>query len=257
MSDPVRVSLDRETPRHVAIIMDGNGRWAQRRGLPRLEGHRRGADTVRDITTAAREIGLKYLTLYSFSVQNWQRPVDEVKGLMDLLEEYCIGERELLMKHDIRLNLIGRLSNLPESTRQAFEELREVTKDNSSMVLTLAIDYGGREELIEAAKAMAEAVAQGKLQPEDIDEARFSSQLGTSDIPDPDLMIRTSGEVRLSNFLLWQSAYTELLFTDVLWPDFDPLQFKDCMTDFSMRQRRFGATAEQLETNETMGRAKC
>ena len=257
MSDPVRVSLERETPRHVAIIMDGNGRWAQRRGLPRLEGHRRGADTVRDITTAAREIGLEYLTLYSFSVQNWQRPVEEVKGLMDLLEEYCLGERELLMKHDIRLNLIGRLSNLPTSTRKAFEELRDVTQDNSSMVLTLAIDYGGREELVEAAKSMGQAIAQGDISPDDIDEKMLTAQLGTADIPDPDLMIRTSGEVRLSNFLLWQAAYTELLFTDVLWPDFDPQQFKDCMGDFNMRQRRFGATAEQIETQEKIGRAKC
>lgn len=257
MSDPVRVSLEKETPRHVAIIMDGNGRWAQRRGLPRLEGHRRGADTVREITTAAREIGLEYLTLYSFSVQNWQRPVDEVKGLMDLLEEYCLAERELLMKHDIRLNLIGRLSKLPTSTRKAFEELREATKDNRSMVLSLAIDYGGREELVEAAKALGAAIAKGELDPEAIDEQLFAAQLGTADIPDPDLMIRTSGEVRLSNFLLWQAAYTELLFTDVLWPDFDPLQFKDCMDDFGMRQRRFGATSEQIEMNEKMGRTKC
>lgn len=257
MSDPVRLSLERETPRHVAIIMDGNGRWAQRRGLPRLEGHRRGADTVREITTAARENGLEYLTLYSFSVQNWQRPVDEVKGLMNLLEEYCLGERALLMEHDIRLNLIGRLSKLPESTRKAFEELREVTKDNRSMVLTLAIDYGGREELVDAAKAMGAAIAKGELDPESIDEQMFAAQLGTSDIPDPDLMIRTSGEVRLSNFLLWQAAYTELLFTDVLWPDFDTLQFKDCMDDFGTRQRRYGATAEQIEMNEKMGRTKC
>ena len=257
MSDPVRVSLERETPRHVAIIMDGNGRWAQRRGLPRLEGHRRGADTVRDITTAARELGLKYLTLYSFSVQNWKRPAQEVKGLMDLLEEYCVGERDLLMKHDIRLNLIGRLSQLPDSTRKAFEELRDVTKDNGSMVLTLAIDYGGREELVEAAKTLGHAIAKGELSADDIDEKMFSDQLGTADIPDPDLMIRTSGEVRLSNFLLWQAAYTELLFTDVLWPDFDPQQFKDCMSDFNMRQRRFGATAEQIETTEKIGRAKC
>ena len=257
MSDPVRVSLERETPRHVAIIMDGNGRWAQRRGLPRLEGHRRGADTVRDITTAARELGLKYLTLYSFSVQNWKRPAQEVKGLMDLLEEYCVGERDLLMKHDIRLNLIGRLSQLPDSTRKAFEELRDVTKDNGSMVLTLAIDYGGREELVEAAKTLGHAIAKGELSADDIDEKMFNDQLGTADIPDPDLMIRTSGEVRLSNFLLWQAAYTELLFTDVLWPDFDPQQFKDCMSDFNMRQRRFGATAEQIETTEKIGHAKC
>jgi undecaprenyl diphosphate synthase len=176
---------------------------------------------------------------------------------MDLLEEYCLGERELLMKHDIRLNLIGRLSKLPASTRKAFEELREATKDNRSMVLSLAIDYGGREELVEAAKALGAAIAKGELDPEAIDEQLFAAQLGTADIPDPDLMIRTSGEVRLSNFLLWQAAYTELLFTDVLWPDFDPLQFKDCMDDFGIRQRRFGATPEQIEMNKKMGRTKC
>ncbi len=247
MSDPIRIKAQTESPRHVAIIMDGNGRWAQRRGLARLAGHRRGADTVRDITTKARELGLEYLTLYSFSVQNWQRPLEEVSGLMGLLEEYCIGEQDLLMEHDIKLNLIGSVSKLPDSTRQALMNLCEVTKNNSSMVLTLAIDYGGREELLEAARAIAQDVADGKLEPESIDEHTFASSLNTGGMPDPDLVIRTSGEIRVSNFLLWQLAYAELLFTDVLWPDFTPDQFETCLEDFSARQRRFGATAEQVE----------
>ena len=247
MSDPVRIKAQTESPRHVAIIMDGNGRWAQRRGLARIEGHRRGADTVRDITTKAREMGLQYLTLYSFSVQNWQRPIGEVSGLMSLLEEYCIGEQDLLMNHDIKLKLIGSVSKLPDSTREALQNLCEVTKDNSSMVLTLAIDYGGREELLEAARMMAQEVADGKLEPSAIDEEKLASSLNTSGMPDPDLVIRTSGEIRVSNFLLWQLAYAELLFTDVLWPDFTADQFEICVDDFSARQRRFGATAEQVE----------
>ena len=206
MSDPIRVVAGNERPGHVAMIMDGNGRWAQRRGLPRLDGHRRGADTVREITTAAREMGLQYLTLYSFSIQNWQRPADEVAGLFNLMEEYCVGERDLLMENDIRLNIIGSVSRLPESTRLALENLCAETSSNSSMVLTLAIDYGAREELIEATRAMIKAAAKGELDPETIDEKTLTSYLGTADLPDPDLLIRTSGEVRLSNFLLWQSA---------------------------------------------------
>ena len=257
MSDPVRVSLDGESPRHVAVIMDGNGRWAQRRGLPRLEGHRRGADTVREITVAARELGLDYLTLYSFSVQNWQRPVAEVSGLMSLLEEYCLGERALLMEHNIRLNLVGSVSKLPVSTREALEDLCLATKDNTSMVLTLAIDYGGREELLEATRTIASAVAKGELDPAAIDDEVFRTHLGTADMPDPDLMIRTSGEVRLSNFLLWQAAYTELLFTDVLWPDFDKEQFTACLDDYSQRQRRFGATPDQVESAQKLEPGKC
>ena len=257
MSDPVRIAVGVTSPSHVAIIMDGNGRWAERRGLPRLAGHRSGADTVREITTASRKLGLKYLTLYSFSVQNWQRPMAEVSGLMDLLEEYCVGERDLLMQNGIRLNVVGGRSRLPESTRLALEKLCDATKENTDMVLTLAIDYGGREELLQATRAMGEAVAKGELIPEDINEDTLSSYLWTHDMPDPDLLIRTSGEVRLSNFLLWQSAYTELLFTDVLWPDFDPDQFVGCVEDFNLRQRRYGATAEQIDDCKALGSDPC
>ena len=255
---PVNVRIEEgiKKPRHVAVIMDGNGRWAQRRDSPRLEGHRKGAETIREITTAALESGLNYLTLYSFSIQNWQRPLSEVSSLFNLMEEYCAGERELLMKNDIRFKIIGSIARLPESTAMALKSLCQATRDNRSMVLTLAIDYGAREELIEAARAMGEAVARGELSPDAIDETVFVSHLGSADLPDPDLLIRTSGELRLSNFLLWQSAYTELIFTNVLWPDFGRKEFEACLKDFSLRQRRFGATAEQVASGEKIQRQR-
>ena len=222
--------------------MDGNGRWAQELGLPRLEGHRRGAQVVRDITTFARELGISYLTLFSFSRQNWRRPADEVGGLMGLLEDYCRRERETLMRHEIRLRTIGQVARLPVSTRRALTTLAEQTADNRRMTLCLAVDYGAREEMVAAARRVAESVQRGALAPESIDEAAVADHLDTSGMPDPDLLIRTSGERRISNFLLWQLAYAELYFTPTCWPDFGRRDFAAALCDFAARERRFGGT---------------
>jgi undecaprenyl diphosphate synthase len=229
-------------PTHVAIIMDGNGRWAKDRGLPRLEGHRRGADVVREVTTFARELGISYLTLYSFSVQNWARPPAEVAGLMQLLEDYCRRERDTLMKNGIRLATIGDLSRLPAATREAVQWLKRETRDNAQMTLTLALDYGGREEIVGAVRKLLDDVRSGRVDAEAVDEAAVSARLDTASLPDPDLVIRTSGEQRVSNFLLWQLAYAELYFTDVRWPDFTREHFVAALADFAGRERRYGAT---------------
>ena len=231
-------------PRHVAIIMDGNGRWANEQGLPRLEGHRRGADIVREITTLARELEIPYLTLYSFSVQNWQRPALEVAGLMELLQDYCRGELPTLMDNDIRLAVIGDLARLPVSTREALQSTMAQTHDNRAMTLTLAINYGGREELVRAMRALASDVKHGVLDPDAIDEALVQRHLDTRGIPDPDLVIRTSGEQRVSNFLLWQLAYAELYFTDVRWPEFTRTEFVRALREYAHRERRFGGVGE-------------
>jgi len=240
-------TIDRpESLKHIAIIMDGNGRWATNRGEPRIEGHRRGADVVRDITTACRRIGLTHLTLYSFSVQNWQRPPEEVAALMNLLRDYCIGERELFVDNDIRFNVIGRLDRVPVGTRKAIESLIETTESHRSMMLTLAIDYGGREEILRATRKIARLIEEGALDSESIDENVFESQLDTAWTPPPDLLIRTSGELRISNFLLWQLAYSEFYFTERNWPDFSVEDLAEAVESFAMRERRFGETSEQV-----------
>jgi len=236
-----------DRPDHVAIIMDGNGRWAKERGLNRLEGHRRGTAVARDITTFARELELPYLTLFSFSHQNWRRPVDEVDGLMTLIEEYCLRERNMLMENDIRLVTIGSLERIPQTTRQAVSALIEQSAHNRAMTLTLALDYGGREELICAVRRLAKDVTAKRITPEAIDEAMFETRLDTALLPDPDLLIRTSGEKRLSNFLLWQCAYAELYFTEVRWPEFTRRDFAEALWDYARRERRFGATSEQID----------
>ncbi len=246
MSDRPKVPDKPQRPKHVAIIMDGNGRWARERGLPRLEGHRQGADTVRTITTFARELEIPYLTLFSFSVQNWQRPAEEVAGLMQLLEEYCVKDKKTLMDNHIRLATIGEQSRLPASTRTALSKLIEETADHRAMTLTLAIDYGGREEILAAVKALAKDVKRRRLDPDKLDEAALETRLHTALLPDPDLLIRTSGEMRLSNFMLWQLAFSELYFTEVRWPDFGREHFAAALTTFARRERRFGATSEQL-----------
>ena len=233
-------SIPKIAPKHVAIIMDGNGRWANQRDLARIEGHRRGAETVRDITTYARELGISYLTLFSFSHQNWSRPPEEVAGLMQLLEDYCTQEHSTLMENQIRFTTIGELGRLPASTQEAIETLCEETAENSAMTLTLALDYGGREELVRAIRALARDVRTKKIIPDKIDEAAIEARLDTSWMPDPDLLIRTSGELRLSNFLLWQSAWSELYFSDVLWPDFSRADFDAALDNFAGRERRFG-----------------
>ncbi len=231
-------------PRHVAIIMDGNGRWATTQGFARIEGHRRGADVVRDITTYCCEIGVEYLTLYSFSVQNWQRPDNEVSGLMALLEDYCRDERDTLMENGVRLTTIGRTDRLPPSTLQAVTALCQETEQNTTLLLTLALDYGGREELVSTVQTLAAEVERGERRADSIDEAVIQRGLNTSTTPDPDLVIRTSGELRISNFLLWQIAYAELFFTDVYWPDFSRADFATALREYAGRQRRFGGITD-------------
>jgi undecaprenyl diphosphate synthase len=225
--------------------MDGNGRWAVDRCLPRIEGHRRGAEVVRDITTFARELDIPYLTLYSFSVQNWNRPAEEITGLMALLRDYCLHERAVLVENDIRLNTIGGLTRLPKATRDAVSALVDETAGNRSMTLTLALDYGGREEIVEAVRRLVNDVKAKRLAPEALDEAAISARLDTALLPDPDLVIRTSGELRVSNFMLWQIAYAEMYFTKVRWPDFTRQELLTAIADFSRRERRFGSLADE------------
>ncbi len=233
-------------PRHVGIIMDGNGRWAERRGLPRLEGHRLGADSVRDVTRAARELGIEALTLYAFSLQNWQRPVDEVGGLMQLLCDYLIGERAEILDNAIRLDAIGDVERLPPMVREPLDELRAVSAANRGMTLTLALSYGGRESIARAVRAVARDAVAGALSPDDVDVDRFAGYLPTARLPPVDLLIRSSGEQRISNFLLWEIAYAELVFVDVLWPEFRRQHLHACLEQYAARERRFGLTSGQL-----------
>ncbi|MFL5322118.1 MAG: isoprenyl transferase [Myxococcaceae bacterium] len=249
---PAIAALEQEVksdkvPKHVAIIMDGNGRWAEGQGKNRVEGHREGSNSVRDITRCARRVGLQALTLYAFSSQNWARPPFEVTALMDLLREYLIKERDELMDNDIKLNAIGELSRLPGHVREPLEALRRETAKNKSMVLTLALSYGGREELLHAAKELAKKVKSGALDPEKISEEELDKALWTNGLPAVDLMIRTSGEQRISNYLLWQLAYAELMFVDTAWPDFRDQKFLECLRSFQSRERRFGLTGAQVK----------
>jgi len=233
-------------PRHVAIIMDGNGRWAEERGLVRLEGHAKGSVSVREVVTGAREIGLEAITLYAFSVQNWSRPPDEVAGLMRILYEYLEAERPTLLSNDIRLQAIGEVERLPSFVQERLRALQQETAHCRSMTLTLALSYGGREELVRAARAIAEDVQAGRLSPTAIDEAELSRRTFTHGLPELDLIVRTSGELRLSNFLLWQAAYAEIYVTDVLWPDFGKPELVEAIKAFRKRQRRFGKTGRQV-----------
>jgi undecaprenyl diphosphate synthase len=216
----IQTSEDAAPPRHVAIIMDGNGRWAQQRGLPRIEGHKRGADAVRDTVRAARELGLPALTLYAFSEQNWDRPLDEVRGLMQLLCDYVIEERDEIMGNGIRLRTIGNTVRLPEFVRLPLQKLAADSAQNRGMILSLALSYGGRESVVDAARVLLHAVEAGQLRPEDIDEAMLSAAMQTAELPPLDLIIRTSGERRVSNFLLWEGAHAHFYTTACLWPDF-------------------------------------
>ncbi|TMA26816.1 MAG: di-trans,poly-cis-decaprenylcistransferase [Deltaproteobacteria bacterium] len=222
--------------------MDGNGRWAAQRGLPRIEGHRKGSDSVSEVTRAARRLGLPALTLYAFSAQNWERPPDEVEGLMDLLREYLFKERAEIMDNDIRLHAIGDLDRLPARVREPLDELRRDSAGNLKMILTLALSYGGREEII----AMVRKVAEDKLRPEQIDAKAVEDRLWTAGLPPLELVVRTSGEVRVSNFLLWQLAYAEIHLSETLWPDFGELDLLLALEDFQRRERRFGKTSAQL-----------
>jgi undecaprenyl diphosphate synthase len=235
-------------PRHVAIIMDGNGRWAQRRGLPRIEGHRRGAVAVRDVVRAAREVGLRALTLYAFSSQNWQRPPEEVGTLMQLLRDYVIDERDEIMENGIRLIAIGDVDRLPDFVKEPLETLMRDSAANRSMTLCLALSYGGRESIVSATRALCDLATRGALKPDEITEDRISAALQTGGLPQLDLLVRTSGEERLSNFLLWEAAYAELYFTDTFWPDFGKNELYLALDSFRRRERRFGQTREQIRS---------
>ena len=233
-------------PKHVAIIMDGNGRWAKQKGEMRIFGHTNGVESVRESLTAAAEIGVKYLTLYAFSTENWNRPKEEVAALMDLLVKAIYDEVEELNEKRVRLETIGNTSILPVSCREALTKAKERTKNNDKITLILALSYSSRWEIAQAVKTMAEESISGKLNVETINEDLISSYLSTSNFPDPELLIRTSGENRVSNFLMWQLAYTELYFTETLWPDFKKEHFFKAIKDYQDRERRFGKTSEQI-----------
>ena len=235
----------RQLPRHVAIIMDGNGRWATQRGLPRTEGHRHGVEVVRRTVRRAVTLGIDYLTLFSFSSENWRRPVDEVSYLMGLIKFFIHRELKRLHASNVRIRVIGARAGVPEDIARQIEQAQALTAGNTGLTLVVAFNYGARQEIVLAARALAEQVARGELRPEQIDEAAVSAHLDTAGIPDPDLVIRTSGEQRLSNFLLWQSAYAEFVFEPAFWPDFDEAVFDRALAQFKSRDRRFGAVASQ------------
>ncbi|HLP08870.1 MAG TPA: isoprenyl transferase [Opitutaceae bacterium] len=236
------------SPTHVAIIMDGNGRWAKKRGLPRIEGHRRGVETVRTILQAAKETGVRYLTLYAFSAENWKRPAAEVNALMLLLQSFLRKETKELVAQQIRLHTIGRTQELPAPVRKELERALQATAHFTERHLVLALNYGARTEVVDAAAAYAREVAAGREDPAQCSFEKLARHLYTAGLPDPDLVIRTSGETRISNFLLLQAAYSEFLFTPVLWPDFSADDFRAALADFAGRERRFGATGDQLKS---------
>lgn len=242
-------SIDLERlPRHIAIIMDGNGRWAKQRKKPRLYGHKVGADSVSEIVEVCREIGVKYLTLYAFSSENWQRPPQEVSGLMSILKRYLEAELPRMQKNGIRLVSIGDRQRLPDAVCTSLEKVITATADNNNLTLNLALSYGGRDEIVRATKKICSLCLEGALDPTAITDTTITEHLDTAGIPDPDLLIRTGGESRLSNFLLWQMSYAEIYFTDVMWPDFRKEVFFKALTDYQVRERRFGRTGDQLHT---------
>lgn len=237
--DPLLLDENR-VPKHVAVIMDGNGRWAKKRALNRLRGHKAGIEAVRETIRAASDSGVRYLTIYSFSTENWKRPDDEVEGLMDLFARTMLAEVDGLHEEHVRVKTIGDMSRLPQATRDAFDKAWEKTKDNDGMTLVVAVNYGSRQEILESVRAIATRAAEEGVVPA-IDESLFEDGLFTAEIPDPELLIRTSGEMRVSNFLLWQIAYTEFYCTDVLWPDFNRYEFLRALLSYQARDRRFGA----------------
>ncbi|MFH1058052.1 MAG: isoprenyl transferase [Pseudomonadota bacterium] len=243
-------------PRHVAIIMDGNGRWAQERGHSRVRGHEEGAESVRKVVEEARRLGLSYLTLYAFSEENWARPGAEVTALMKLLKRFLKSERPTMLRQGIRLNAIGELERLPAGTRDELVKTMRETAVGQDMVLTLALSYGGRQEILFAARRLCAEAAAGRLDPAELTEADLGARLFTHDMPDPDLVIRTSGEKRISNFLLWQIAYAEFIFTPLMWPDFREAQLRAALSEYAGRQRRFGKTGEQVAGPAAHGRCR-
>lgn len=238
-------------PKHVAIIMDGNGRWAVEQGLPRIAGHKQGIESVRDIVKASSQIGIKFLTLYAFSIENWKRPATEVNGLMKLLEIYLRQEIDELDANNVRLNTIGKISSLPKVVQKLLKDSIERTKENDGLTLTLALSYSGRWDIVRAVQMMGLDIRRGKISPEDINEELFSSYLVTNNLPDADLLIRTSGEMRLSNFLLWEMAYGEIYITDNYWPQFRREDLYLALHNFMNRERRFGKTSLQIKNDNT------
>jgi len=232
--DPAKV------PRHIAIIMDGNGRWAQSRGLPRVRGHRAAVKAVRDVVEFCAQVGIKYLTLYAFSVENWRRPKSEINALMRLLRQYLVRERPRMMKNNVRLICIGRTEALPQEVRDELRATMDLTRQNTDLTVLLALNYGGRTEIVDAARECLRKALRENLSPEEIDEDLFSSFLYTAGIPEPDLLIRTAGEYRVSNFLLWQISYCEIWITPVLWPDFRRQHMAQAIKEFAKRERRYG-----------------
>ncbi|MDO4173947.1 MAG: isoprenyl transferase [Eubacteriales bacterium] len=238
---PENTQQERPVPRHIAVIMDGNGRWAKKRGMPRTAGHKVGAETFRSIATYCKDIGVKYFTVYAFSTENWKRPAEEVETLMNLFRRYLKEAIETMAEKNVAVQVIGDLSVLAEDIRDLIADCsREAQKLQDPAIATLCINYGGRDEIKHAARALASKVQAGELLPEDITEEMISEQLYTAAMPDPDLVIRPSGEIRISNFLLWQSAYAEYYFTDVLWPDFKPQHLEEAIAAYNQRQRRYG-----------------
>jgi len=240
---------DTALPRHIAIIMDGNGRWAEQRGKPRLVGHRAGVESVQEIVRAARELKIGVLTLYAFSTENWQRPPLEVQALMGLLKTFLESELATMVSNDVSLRCLGQKERMPAEVREVLDRVIKETADKNGLILNLALSYGGREEITQAARALARNCLDGGLDPEEISQETISRHLYTAGLPDPDLLIRTGGERRLSNFLLWQASYAELYFTETLWPDFRKPDLLDAIADFQNRQRRFGKTGGQVNRN--------
>ena len=232
--DPAKI------PAHIAMIMDGNGRWAQERGLPRIKGHHEGAKNVRVMLESCASVGVEVLTLYSFSTENWSRPSDEIQGLMEMCVAYCEHERDALKAHNVRVRILGRREGMPAPALNALDSLVEATKDCTGITLCLAVNYGGRDEIVDAARSLADRAARGEIKPQDIDQQLFAESLTTKGLPDPDLLIRTGGDFRVSNYLLWQISYAEIMVTDVQWPDFSQEQLFGMIQDFAARSRRFG-----------------
>ncbi len=247
----INIANHGKLPSHVAIIMDGNGRWALEHNLPRVAGHKQGIESVRDIVKASSQIGIKYLTLYAFSIENWKRPATEVNGLMKLLEVYLKQEIEELDANNVRLNTIGKISSLPKVIQKLLKDSIERTKDNTGLTLTLALSYSGRWDIVRAVQMIGLDIRRGKISPEDINEDLFSSYLITNNLPDADLLIRTSGEMRLSNFLLWEMAYGEIYITDNYWPEFRREDLYEALSNFMNRERRYGKTSLQLKEDNT------
>ncbi|UWX57912.1 isoprenyl transferase [Chlorobaculum sp. MV4-Y] len=237
-------------PRHISIIMDGNGRWAKIKGKSRIAGHVAGVESVRDVVEASSQLGIENLTLFTFSIENWKRPKPEISALMKLLIKVLRKEAVKLLENDIRLEVIGDMEMIPDDVHKTLDETIELTRKNRGMAMTIALSYSGKWDITQACQHIARQVKQGSLDPETIDENLFASYLSTESMPDPDLLIRTSGEYRISNFMLWQNAYSEIIFSNTLWPDFRRNELYEAIREFQKRERRFGKTSEQLKTNE-------